>query len=90
YKNSGLSKGIWCQKQNLPVHRLYYWLKKLSPETEDQNKNERVNWISMNVPVIEENIHATILIHIQETTIELDVPFTPQVLLQVMQAVKQQ
>ncbi|PEI80311.1 IS66 family insertion sequence hypothetical protein, partial [Bacillus pseudomycoides] len=55
-------------------HRLYYWLKKLSPETEDQNKNERVNWISMNGPVVEENIHATIRIHIQEATIELDVP----------------
>lgn len=58
YKISGLSKCVWCQKQNLPVHRLYYWLKKLSPETEEQNKNECMNWISMNVPVIEENIHA--------------------------------
>ncbi len=43
YKNSGLSKVAWCQKQNLPVHRLYYWLKKLSPGTEGQNKNEHVN-----------------------------------------------
>lgn len=42
----------------------------------------------MNVPVIEENIHATIRIRIQETTIELDIPFIPQVLLQVMQEVK--
>ncbi|WP_438285215.1 IS66 family insertion sequence element accessory protein TnpA [Bacillus toyonensis] len=24
YKNSGLSKVSWCQKQNLPVHQLYY------------------------------------------------------------------
>ncbi|MFU2012114.1 IS66 family insertion sequence element accessory protein TnpA [Bacillus pseudomycoides] len=31
YKNSGLSKATWCQKQHLPVHRLYYWLKKFSP-----------------------------------------------------------
>lgn len=90
YKNSGLSKAAWCQKQNLPVHRLYYWLKKLSPQTEDQHKNERANWIAMNVPVIGEEIHATIRIHMKETTIELDVPFTPQVLLQVMQTVKQQ
>ncbi|MFD3445590.1 hypothetical protein ACFDTO_13415 [Microbacteriaceae bacterium 4G12] len=81
YKNSGLSKVAGCQKQNLPVQRLYYWLKKLSLETEEQNKNERVNWISINVPVVEENTHATIRIHIQEATIELDVPFTPQVLL---------
>lgn len=42
----------------------------------------------MNLPVIVKNIHATIRIHIQETTIELDIPFTPQVLLQVIQAVK--
>ena len=27
-------------KQNLPVHRLYYWLHKLSSETENQNKIE--------------------------------------------------
>ncbi|SFC59737.1 hypothetical protein SAMN04488168_106155 [Bacillus sp. 491mf] len=79
YKNSGLSKVAWCQKQNLPVHRLYYWLQKLSPETEAQNVNERVNWLSMNVPDVEENIHATIRIHMQEATIELDTPFTPQV-----------
>ncbi|MED1410798.1 MULTISPECIES: hypothetical protein [Bacillus] len=65
-------------------------MNKLSPETEDQNKNEHVNWISLNVSVVEENIHATIRIHMQEATIELDVPFTPQVLLQVMQTMKQQ
>lgn len=79
-----------CQKQNLPVHQLFYWLKRLSPQTENQNKNERTNWISMNVPVIEEEIHNTIRIHMKEATIELDVPFTPQVLLQVMQTLKQQ
>ncbi|PGU51913.1 IS66 family insertion sequence hypothetical protein [Bacillus cereus] len=60
YKNSGLSKAAWRQKQNLPVHRLYYWLKKLFPETEEQNENERVNWIFMNIPVVEGNIHAAI------------------------------
>ncbi|MDR4915801.1 hypothetical protein RGU76_12205 [Bacillus pseudomycoides] len=65
-------------------------MKKLSPQTENQNKNERVDWLSMNVPVIEEKIRATIRIHMKEATIELDVPFTPQVLLQVMQTVKQQ
>ncbi|MFA2833452.1 IS66 family insertion sequence element accessory protein TnpB [Bacillus paranthracis] len=76
YKNSGLSKVSWCQKQSLPVHRLYYRMNKLSPETEEQNKNERVNWISMNASVVEVNIHATIRIHIQEATIELDVHYT--------------
>lgn len=30
----------------------------LSPETEDQNKNEHMNWISLNVPVVKENILA--------------------------------
>ncbi|WP_432804079.1 IS66 family insertion sequence element accessory protein TnpA [Bacillus arachidis] len=28
YKNSGFSNVAWCQKQNLSVHRPYYWLKK--------------------------------------------------------------
>ncbi|MEW9503305.1 hypothetical protein [Jeotgalibacillus marinus] len=72
-----------CQKQNLPVQRLYYWLRKLLPPMEDHRKNERANWSSMNVPVTEEEIHATIRIHMKESTIELDVPFTPQVLLHV-------
>ena len=89
YKKSGLSKAAWCQKQNLPVQRLYYWLRKLSPQMEDQSKNERAHWISMNVPVIEDEIHATIRIHMKEATVELDVPFTPQVLLHVMQTVKE-
>ncbi|MFJ8455543.1 IS66 family insertion sequence element accessory protein TnpA [Bacillus paramycoides] len=43
YKNSGLSKVSWCQKQNLSVHQFILLVEKLSPETEDQNKNERVN-----------------------------------------------
>lgn len=43
YKNSGSSKVAWCQKQNLSVQRLYCWLKKLSPETEEQNENDCVN-----------------------------------------------
>ncbi|WP_242486071.1 IS66 family insertion sequence element accessory protein TnpA [Peribacillus sp. TH24] len=28
FKESGLSKAAWCQKQN------YYWLKKLSPQAD--------------------------------------------------------
>ncbi|MBJ7985471.1 MULTISPECIES: hypothetical protein [Bacillus] len=44
----------------------------LSPETEDQNKNEHMDWISLDVLVVEENIHATILIHMQEATINID------------------
>ncbi|WP_442853649.1 IS66 family insertion sequence element accessory protein TnpA [Bacillus sp. LK2] len=43
YKNSGLSKVSWCQKQNLSVHQFILLVEKLSPETEVQNKNERVN-----------------------------------------------
>ncbi|HFJ9454142.1 TPA: hypothetical protein ACGW67_005465 [Bacillus tropicus] len=43
YKNSGSSKVAWRQKQNLSVQQLNYWLKKLSPETEEQNENECVN-----------------------------------------------
>ncbi|OEH94427.1 IS66 family insertion sequence element accessory protein TnpA [Bacillus solimangrovi] len=89
FKESGLSKAAWCQKQNLPVHRLYYWLKKLSPETEEPNKNKSANWIPMSVPTIEEEINTTIRIHMNEVTIELDGPFTSQVLLQVMQSVKE-
>jgi len=42
YKNSGLSNDFWCWKQNLTVHRLYYWLKKLSSEMEEQNPSVRV------------------------------------------------
>ncbi|MCP1124292.1 hypothetical protein CN326_17355 [Bacillus sp. AFS018417] len=38
YKNSELSKVAWYQKQNLPVYRLYYWLKKYSVvETAKEN-----------------------------------------------------
>lgn len=44
----------------------------LSPETENQNKNEHMDWISLNVLVVEENIHATIRIHMQEATINID------------------
>ncbi|MEK0224679.1 MULTISPECIES: IS66 family insertion sequence element accessory protein TnpA [Bacillus cereus group] len=38
YKNSGLSKVAWCQKQNLLAPGLYYWLKKLSPQKEHLRK----------------------------------------------------
>ncbi|MGZ9819689.1 IS66 family insertion sequence element accessory protein TnpA [Peribacillus simplex] len=34
FRESGLSKAAWCQKQNLPVQWLYYWLKKLSPQAD--------------------------------------------------------
>lgn len=88
FKESGLSKAAWCQKQNLPVHRLYYWLKKLSPQVKDPNESKRTKWISMNVPPIEEKIHTNIRIHFKEATIEIDAPFTPHKLLQVMQTVK--
>jgi hypothetical protein len=89
FKESGLSKAAWCQKQNLPVHRLYYWLKKLSPQANRPTESKRTKWVSVNIPPIEEKIHTTIRIHFKEATIEIDAPFTPQVLLQVMQTVKQ-
>lgn len=60
FKESGLSKAAWCQKQNLPVHRLYYWLKKLSPQADSPTESKRTKWVSVNIPPIEETIHTTI------------------------------
>ncbi|PKR93312.1 hypothetical protein bcere0024_041040 [Bacillus cereus Rock4-18] len=31
-----------------------------------------MNWISLNAPVVEGDIHATILIHMQEATMNID------------------
>lgn len=31
-----------------------------------------MNWISLNAPVVEGDIHATILIHLQEATMNID------------------
>ncbi|EEL22247.1 Uncharacterized protein BC141101_02489 [Bacillus toyonensis] len=31
-----------------------------------------MNWISLNAPVVEGDIHATILIHMQEATMKID------------------
>lgn len=50
FKESGLSKAAWCQKQNLPVHRLYYWLKKLSPQADSPTESKRTKWVSVNIP----------------------------------------
>jgi hypothetical protein len=47
FKESGLSKAAWCQKQNLPVHWLYYWLKKLSPQADSPTESKRTKWVSM-------------------------------------------
>ena len=59
----------------------------LSPQVKDPNESKRTKWISMNVPPIEEKIHINIRIHFKEATIEIDAPFTPHKLLQVMQTV---
>jgi hypothetical protein len=56
--------------------------------SERSNESKRTKWISMNVPTIEEKIHINIRIHFKEATIEIDAPFTPHKLLQVMQTVK--
>ncbi len=53
------------------------------------NESKRTKWISMNDPPIEEKIYTNIRIHFKEATIEINAPFTPNMLLQVMQTVKQ-
>ena len=89
FKESGLSKAAWCQKQNLSVHRLSYWLRHCSPQGKAPNERISTSWIPMTVPDENQKISAPIRIHMNDATIDITIPFTPQTLLHVIQMVKE-
>lgn len=75
YKTSGLTQKIFCQNQNIKIHTLHYWLRKLSDKPMDDE-----GFISFSPSRLDPSIsiqigHAKITLNINEVSsllLELD------------------
>jgi len=79
---SGLTQAQWCQKQEVSVNTLRYWLRKLKDESTDATPE----WIQLNVTDKRVNsaTDASIKVHIGSFQIDICQGFEQSILLDVI------
>lgn len=87
FKASGMPQAKWCAMNDLKVHQLKYWLKKIG----DSNPNERpkTKWTSISFEeTTEKDSSESLFIKISEASIEVKPGFNPSFLTDVIKVLK--
>jgi hypothetical protein len=68
FRASGQTQSKWCQANDVSIHQLRYWLKKME---NDKSKTERsTTWVSLSIDESSQEFNETLLINIGGTSIE--------------------
>lgn len=82
YRKSGETLVTWCEKNDVKIHTMKYWLRKQSPVL----KNPETAWVSC---VVEEPVSDTIILRIKNVEIEVMSGFQDELLLKVLRTLDQ-
>lgn len=83
YRNSGKTAQVWCDENQLNIHTLKYWIRKLNRQEEDKNTPQ---WVSL---IQEQPPSSGITIRVGSIAIEITIDFDPQLLRQVVAILKE-
>ena len=82
YRTSGLTQTKWCEINEISVHQLKYWLKKLdNPHSTQESDNK---WISVALEETDEQLNEAIQIKVGSVSIEVKPGFNPSLLADVV------
>ncbi len=83
YRNSGMIAREWCEENQMSIHTLRYWTRKLSRQETDKNIPQ---WVSL---VQETPASSNLTIRIGTAVIEVVGGFDPQLLREVIQVLRE-
>ena len=83
YRQSGESLAKWCEKNDIKIHTMKYWLRKQSPVSKEKPETA---WVSC---MVEEPVRDTITLKIKNVEIEVMSGFQDELLLKVLQTLDQ-
>lgn len=83
YRESGETLVQWCEKKDIKIHTMKYWLRKQSPVSK---KSQETAWVSC---LVEEPSSDTITLKIKNVEIEVMSGFQDELLLKVLRTLNQ-
>ena len=82
YRKSGETLVKWCEKNEVKIHTMKYWLRKQSPVS----KNPETEWVSC---VVEEPVSDTLTLKIKNVEIEVMSGYRDELLLRILRTLDQ-
>ncbi len=86
FRSSGQTQVEWCKINNLNLHQLKYWLKKI--ERPDSNHDTNPNWIPVNLEDSSIENNAGLVVRIGAASIEVKPGFNAAILADVVKTLK--
>lgn len=86
YRSSNLNEQEWCDKNNLPLTRLRYWITKFNEE--DAISNSSLNeFIPVNIPEVATNTSAPVVIRLGNISIDISENCHPDILRNILEVI---
>lgn len=83
YRKSGETLVKWCEKNDIKIHTMKYWLRKQSPVSQEKPETA---WVSC---MVEEPVRNTITLKVKNVEIEVMSGFQDELLLKVLRTLEQ-
>jgi hypothetical protein len=87
FRTSGQTQSKWCQVNNLSLHQLRYWLKKIELTTKS-GAEPATKWIPVSMEEIPLEPNETLQIKVGQASIEVKPGFNPSLLADVVRTLK--
>lgn len=87
YRASGERMTVWCERHQIPVRQMRYWLRRLEQAKQPTPAEGKPQWISL-LPEAKAEVAAPILLRIGGATIEVRPGFEPTLLGDVIRTLK--
>jgi hypothetical protein len=87
FRASGQTATAWCAARDIPMHRFWYWSRKLRPNHPAQSVDP-IQWLTVKMddtPVVQDNM---LTIRVGDASIEVQPGFHPELLEQVIRVLK--
>jgi hypothetical protein len=86
FKESGQTQAKWCAANDLKLHQLKYWLKRV--EGSSAKQKPKTKWASVEIEETVEELNETLQIKVGQASIEVKPGFNPAFLADVVRTLK--
>lgn len=88
FRASGQTQSNWCRANDLSLHKLRYWLKKLENRNSEHSPTHATKWIPIAFEESLQDLNESLQIKVGQVSIEVKPGFNPSLLAEVIRTIK--
>lgn len=89
YRSSGLTQKVWCEKNNIKIFTLRYWLRHEDTNSAPKQSTQPISWVEIKPPSSNQYASGSVKVSVKDFTIVLGGALEMQMLKDILRVMKE-